>query len=210
MTPAIDKLLSIASEPLVRQPPVLSADLRKMMGSVDQDLLAMLAGKNGFFAFESALHVFPVGRHASPYNLEEWNIELHREYGEMADGLMFWAEDIFGCQFVISDGQIGFFDLETGRVRHLAQTLEDWANLILAEYALHTGYPLAKEWQKQNRPLEEGERLVPKLFFVGGGEYAVDNLYASDAVAGMRVRAHLAREIKDLPDGARVRIKVTD
>jgi hypothetical protein len=43
-----------------------------------------------------------------------------------------------------------------------------------------------------------------------GGEFAVENLYAADALELMRFRGLLARQIRDLPDGAHVTLKVTE
>lgn len=42
------------------------------------------------------------------------------------------------------------------------------------------------------------------------GLHSVSNLWATGAVEGMRSRAAVARQIADLPDGARVRITVTE
>jgi hypothetical protein len=43
--------------------------------------------------------------------------------------------------------------------------------------------------------------------FVLGGEFVLDNMYMADAVEGMRFRADIARQIKDLPDGAEIKLK---
>lgn len=58
--------------------------------------------------------------------------------------------------------------------------------------------------------LVEGQRLVPKLPFVAGGEFEVDNLYAADAVEGMRARGNLAVQIRDLPDGAQISYRIVE
>jgi len=78
----------------------------------------------------------------------------------------------------------------------------------LRDYELHTGQRLAHAWQSQNRPLKPGERLVPKMPFVTGGEYAIQNLAAIEASRGMRFRGDLAVQIRDLPDGAQIRYSV--
>ena len=85
---SIEKLLSISSEALAKSPaaaPTLLAAY--LMGT---ELFHLLRKKNGFYAFESALHVFPV---ASPggMSLEEWNADsLWRNgYGDLAKGLFF-------------------------------------------------------------------------------------------------------------------------
>lgn len=55
-----------------------------------------------------------------------------------------------------------------------------------------------------------GSRLLPKQLFVLGGSFDVDNLYALDAVKGMQLRAEIARQIRDLPDGTSVTLRLTD
>jgi hypothetical protein len=72
-----------------------------------------------------------------------------------------------------------------------------------------TSWPLAHEWQVRNRALRPFERLIPRQLFVLGGKFAIENLYAADAVEGMRSRAAIAIQIRDLPDGKCIRL-VTD
>ena len=60
----------------------------------------------------------------------------------------------------------------------------------------------------KNGPLLEGLRLIPKTPFILGGEYNVENLFAFDAVKGMRYRADIWKQIRNLPDGASVQLKV--
>ena len=55
-----------------------------------------------------------------------------------------------------------------------------------------------------------GSSLVPAVPFVLGGEYSLGNLRLADAVSGMRARGNLARQIRDLPDGAQIEFKVVD
>ena len=49
---------------------------------------------------------------------------------------------------------------------------------------------------------------MPKMPFVTGGEYAIQNLAAIEASRGMRFRGDLAVQIRDLPDGAQIRYSV--
>jgi hypothetical protein len=98
------------------------------------------------------------------------------------------------------------FNPETGNIEVVATSLEGWAERILADYTVETGWPLAHEWQRRYGPLPVQERLIPKIPFVLGGAYDTDNLYAIDAVKGMRFRADIARQIRDLPDGTQVKL----
>ncbi|MCC5953162.1 MAG: SMI1/KNR4 family protein [Acidimicrobiia bacterium] len=171
----------------------------------------MLDHMNGFYAFESALHVFPSGT-SDRMSLELWNAPdlWRRDYDVLTAGLVFFAEDVFGGQFALSDDGVGVFDPETGDVEAIAPDLSSWAAVVMGDYDLLTGYPIAHDWQVLHGPLVEGERLVPKLPFVTGGAFEVGNLYASDAVEGMRARAHLAIQIRDLPDGTQITYRIVE
>ncbi|MBH3414533.1 SMI1/KNR4 family protein [Pseudomonas putida] len=120
----------------------------------------------------------------------------------------FFAEDVFGGQFCIKDSKVYTFDPETGSLEYLADDIESWVQMLLSDYEVLTGYPLAHQWQKQNGQLPAGKRLLPKVPFVLGGEFVLDNLYLADAVEGMKFRADIAIQIKELPDGAQIRLNI--
>jgi hypothetical protein len=210
---SIEKLLSISSAPLSDSPATIDFGELGDYGVLGHDLLTMLKRRNGFVAFESALHVFPAAlEHGSGMTLREWNsFTLWRfEYGELADRTLFFAEDAFGNQFCLHNGHVCSFDAETGEMGPLANDLEGWAKRLLEKYNLLTGYPLLHKWQEKNGPLQTGCRLMPKIPFVLGGEYALANLYPLKAVSAMKSRGNLARQLKDLPDGSKVDFRLVE
>ncbi len=203
----VEKLLSIGSEQLAPTSPV---DPELLQGYPHgPELLRMLERKNGFYAFESALHVFPLtSESVSGSSLAEWNSDSlwRSEYGDLASGLLFFAEDILQDQFCLSASGVLRFNAETGGTKPMADSLEDWADIILRNYDYETGWTFASQWQAENGPLPPGKRLMPKSPFFLGGAYSMENLWAGDAVEGMRFKADLAMQTKSLPDGATVRI----
>ena len=202
----IDRLLEIAGPPLTAAAPE-PLDWPTPLGT---ELTALLARANGFYAFESALHVRPSG--GGGQDLADWNEQtLWRDaYGGLADGLLFFAEDVFGGQFALASGGVVAFNPETGERTATANSLESWAATVLADYQFQTGYPLAHQWQQRHGALPPGQRLLPKRPFVLGGKYEMDNLYPLDAVQGMRLRGELAVQIRDLPDGATIRFNIVE
>lgn len=180
-------------------------------GEREAELLELVTLRNGFFAFESALHVFPSGPAVAGWSLEDWNAApaWKDAYGGLADGALFFAEDAFGGQFAIKDGTIARFDPETAEYAQMAEDLAGWCRALLDDFDFQTGYSLIAEWQRTHGPIGLQERLVPRTPFVLGGDYAIDNLVALDAAEGMRLRGDLARQLKDLPDGARVVYRVS-
>lgn len=203
---ALQQLLSIASRPLGS-----SADIRVKLGEspAEKELEDMLSRLNGFYAFESALHVFPAGPAENNLDLERWNSPgLWREaYKDMTNGHLFFAEDLFGMQFSIKEGSVMTFDPETGEAEFLAGGLERWAEMVLSDESL-TGFPIAHSWQLLHGRVPAGMRLIPKRPFVLGGEYSVDNLYLLNAVEGMRLRAEIATQVRYLPDGSVVELEI--
>jgi len=208
---SLEKLLSVATAGL--GPKVVMPNVPVLMpfASLGNELKHLLSLRNGFYAFESALHVFPAESGAE-MNLNDWNLPgLWRfEYGDLADSTLFFAEDAFGNQFSLRDGRVCFFDAETGEQTAFAADLEGWAERILKHCNVSTGYPLLHDWQQKNSALANGTRLMPKLPFVLGGRYSVDNLYCIAGVSGMKTRGDLARQLKDLPDGTQVRFEIVD
>ncbi len=176
------------------------------IGEREAELSKLLALRNGFFAFESALHVFPNGSGVAGWSLEDWNAgpAWKDAYGGSADGALFFAEDAFGGQFAIKDGAIARFDPETAEYEQMAERLDGWCRVVLDDFDSQTGYPMIAEWQRTHGPIGLRERLVPKTPFVLGGDYLIDNLVALDAAEGMRLRGELARQLKDLPDGTQI------
>jgi hypothetical protein len=67
---------------------------------------------------------------------------------------------------------------------------------------------LATAWRHRHGPLPAGNRLIPKQPFFLGGEYALDNHYAGDAIQAMRARGNIALQTRDLPEGAKVVLEV--
>jgi hypothetical protein len=205
----LEKLLAIGSAPLAAKPESMP-DLLKAY-ALGPELFEMLQRKNGFYSFESALHVLPITRDPGS-SLEGWNADSlwRNEYQDLARGLLFFGEDILQDQFCLPLKHKGVFRFvaETGQIEFFADSVEKWAQRILADYRAETGWPLAQEWQQKNGPLPQGQRLMPKIPFVMGGEYNIENLWAGDAVQGMRFKGDMALQIRDVPDGGAVKLNI--
>ena len=198
MNSGLDQLLGIASPPIAEISDV---------SAIPPELSELARRRNGFYAFESSLHVFPCGPGpAEVMTLEAWNEDdlWKSTYKGMTDGLYFFAEDIFGGQFALGKDGIISFEPETGESRVISADLNSWASEIMSNYSVLVGWPIARDWQRVNGPIRPGQRLVPKKPFVLGGEYAINNLYALAATASMRLRGEIAVQIRDLPDGTTV------
>ena len=65
-------------------------------------------------------------------------------------------------------------------------------------------------WQVANGPILQGQRLAPAVPFVLGGSFEVGELRAKSDLELARFRADIFSQIKDLPDGATIKLKLTD
>lgn len=204
---SVEKLLLIGSEALAPKPKAPTKILEPY--AIGPELFHMLERKNGFYAFESALHVFPLTAVAG-MSLEEWNADTlwRNSYQDLAEGFLFFAEDVFQNQFCISTNGVLRFEAETGATAPMANSIDNWAEKILSDYRSETAWPLASRWQAENGPLPAGKRLMPKIPFFLGGEYAIENLWAGDPIEGMRFKADLALQTRRLPNGSSVKLIV--
>lgn len=209
----LEALISNGEEPLGPRLTRLPKGMRKRAGGLGQELTELLGVKNGFFAYDRALRVFPLGKTEEGFDLEEWNsAELWRSaYGDILTGEeLFFAEDIFGEQFLIREGSVWRFDPETGEQEAFAPTLDEWAYRILDEDQIEVGTLFANDWTHLHGPLDARKRLIPRRLFTLGGQFELENLFAADAVKAMRFRGEFARQIRDLPDGTEIELELTN
>lgn len=191
------QLLSVASPALGPAGPSLPASLPAPLGP-------LWAQRNGWVAFWSALQVFPVGATAGGPDVVTVNAVLHQAFGELAVGHFAFGQDLFGVLLTWHEDHVCGFDTETAEHEPIAGDLDGWASAVLAGPEELVGSAFAFGWQERHGALEPGERLVPLLPFVLGGEYDDANLEPRDALQALRERAALARVIATLPDGAEV------
>jgi hypothetical protein len=212
MSSNLARLLSIAHRPLADSHPNLPASVVAEAGPLAAELIEMLSARNGFFAFGLALHVFPSQSTELSWGLPEWNMPglWKYEYLSFVDPGLSFAEDVFGNQFTFKDGGIHHFEVETGALKPIARSIEQWAALILANDRLWTGWPIAQQWAEHASPIPLHMRLHPATPFICGGSYEVENLRPIDASEMMVKWGSFARQIHGLPDGTKIKIVVSD
>lgn len=208
---SLQRLLKVAS-PALGRPGLLVPNVGGDALALDPALLALLHQRNGFYAFESALHVYAISDRDAKPELIAWNAKSgwRGAFRELAAGYLFFGQDLVGAQFGLKDDRVWRFDPETAEAAELAGSLEEWAALVMAEYRELLLWPLAHEWQVLHGPLLPGTRLVPKIPFVLGGEYTVANLYAAECGRALRFYGHIATQIHDLPDGSKIEFQPID
>lgn len=197
---AVDTLLEISSDALHSGTVQGEAE-----NPLAQQHLELLAQRNGFFAFESALLVRPIG---GPLDVLAWNSPQgwRSEYGDSTSGLFFFAEDIFGGQFAVDSDRVVTFDPETGEREFIASSIETWSRAILDDFDYLTGHTVAHEWQLNHSSIPSGMRLLPRVPLVADGEFTADNMALISDEQRMRCGAKLAATISQMDDGSSFRL----
>ena len=78
---------------------------------------------------------------------------------------------------------------------------------FLADWYMKSLVEVAKD---KLGPLEEGRKYYMVIPGVLGGEYGINNIKTLTLVEIIRLSGDLGKQIKDLPDGAQVKLKVVD
>ena len=200
---AIAELLEISSPAIG---PSTNAD-----AIFDQGLQGLLRERNGFFALQNALWVFgdvsaaQLPGHDHPV-IREWM----ESYPQTEGVTHAFAVDATGYPFVTSSHGILRMDLETGVFTKIADDMEGWARAMLEKFQELSGWKVCKDWQDTNGPLPDGNRLLPRMPFVGGGEEVVDNLFAAPLTELIGFYAELAARIREMPEGGVLEIHLTE
>jgi hypothetical protein len=195
---SVGRLVSIGGNPV--------GESTKPQPVGNESLWPLYEAKNGFYAFESALFVRPSGGGSG--SVEWWNgqIDWRNVYADLPENATFFAEDVFGFQFINAGEGFFSFDPETAELSHLGNSVEEWARSILDDYEALTGFRIAHAWQSVNGPLWVGYRLAPSVPFMLGGEYKAESLRAKPDLELASFRAKVYTQTKDLPDGSSVRL----
>ncbi|MFJ9781053.1 hypothetical protein ACIRSS_15800 [Amycolatopsis sp. NPDC101161] len=201
----LDQLLAVARAPLG---PRIELDLGHDTGPL-AELAELLTRLNGFTVFNAGVQVFHAGTAGLGPELARWNepSTWKDTYAGLADGLFCFGQDLFGCQFAVTDNrEVVVFDPETADRTPIGAGLDDWAAWLLDDPAVRGAHQFATAWQDERGALGHDQRLIPLQMFTMGGTYDFDNLVAKDAITCMRIRGPLAQTIHDLPDGAQVHV----
>lgn len=199
---SLQRLLSVASDALSPIP----CDHKIAVG-IPSALRQLLGVRNGFSAFQNALVVFPCNRVMDMPSIHEWNNILgwRRWYAGLIDNdAMFFAQDLFGTQFAITQAEVVRMNPETGDAHLYSRSLEGWAQRLLDNVEEDTALPLANEWAESEGTLSRSERLLPKVPFVLGGEYEITNLTPVHCEQAMEYWGLMYQTIRDIPDGQSV------
>jgi hypothetical protein len=108
-------------------------------------------------------------------------------------------------------GEVLWLDCGQGSLERIAQGVDDFQSRLDGdegeEWLL---LPLVKALRRSGKILDRGQCYGFKILPIfAEGSYELDNIYATSAAEHSSVTGMLHRQIRDLPDGATVELKVT-
>jgi hypothetical protein len=176
----------------------------KILPYLPSELVRILADTNGFILHEGALHVR--GACLTP----EWHSlraawkgprAFHVLYNDLAPSDIPFAQDQVGDQFLLREGAVHRLSAETAEVEHMADNIQEFFAKVGAdiEHFLNVGL---------SHKLEPGQLLQASPPFCLRESASGLSLAAVPASDLILFHADLAKQIRDLPDGTRVEIKV--
>lgn len=124
-----------------------------------------------------------------------------------------WLMNRFGDLFLIfDDGSIHMLDIGAGAIERLADSREEF--FAKADQGGNGSdwfmIPLVTQLVASDMTLGEGECYSFKQPPILGGEYDVENSYVIPIEGHFHFYGSIHKQIKDLPDGAKVEIKMVD
>lgn len=123
------------------------------------------------------------------------------------------GENILLDQFVkAADGQIGRLTLESGEIEFVCANESLLTAMLEGEDGNYiTASSLLDDWQAlHQREIEPLHRLVPTLPFILGGEFVAENLHSVDREEAIGYLISVFSQTKELGDGTKVTLKVTE
>lgn len=182
-----------------------SIDDVELLRDLPADLVQVLDYANGFILHKGALHV----RGASL--LPEWHSirgawrgpnAFHTLYESVKLTDIPFAQDQVGDQFLIRDSRVVRLSGETGDIEPLASSLEDFFMRLSEDIQGFLNVGLGYTMQP-------GQLLFASPPFVlqeAGADALLKPMHAEEVIL---FHAHVARQIRDVPDGGEVEFKIT-
>jgi hypothetical protein len=189
-------------------PPVDDGQLLERLPS---GLRAALEARNGCVAYRGALHVRGACLAPAWHSLRnaiEGVQSFATLYPEVRPGDIPFAEDAFGDQFLLRDGQVWQLAAETGELAEIAPGIEDFFESVIADIGGVLGYEPVQAAGLAGGEVPPGKLISVYPPFVAEAGEGGRSFRAVDGLEVRTALASFAAQIRELPDGATVQIRV--
>jgi len=176
---------------------------------VDQEYFSFIKMRNGGFFCNYGIQFYSVSDKADFQSIFYLNDLIRNEYGSITSDMFFIGQDIFGNQFGMNKTGCYLFNIETGDIKFLAKYFDDLLEVIYHNLSYYSGMELIAEWVKRNNKFTASDRFTPKIPFVLGGDYTIDNIYSMNSILNIRYNANIAKQVHNIPDGTNFKIEIT-
>ena len=189
-------------------PPIDDPDL---LAALPPELADLLARANGYVAYHGGLHVRGACRAPTWHALwEAWHGPgaLHRRYPGVRPSDVPFAQDALGDQYLVRDGWVHRLAGETGGVDDLGVDLAGFDAAARADPVRYLRLEPLEAFRAQGGVLRPGELLSvypPFVLRADGTGYSYRAVAAADRLGFL---ADLAAQLRGLPDGAAVRLRL--
>jgi hypothetical protein len=189
-------------------PPVDDPEILDLLPSPYRNLLERA---NGYVAYHGGLHVRGACMKPRWHSLREaWfgQDAIHRLYPAVQESDVPFAEDALGDQFLLRDAVVHRLSAETGDVESLHVGLYDFDQAVRSDPVDYLSLAPLENYHLQGGTLAPGQLLSVFPPFVLRTDRSDSSYRAIDSLDRRRSLAALARQLRELPDGAQVRINV--
>lgn len=177
-----------------------------LLAELPPELAGLLTQANGFILRDGALHFRGACSQPDWHSLRHaWSgpQSFQQLYPDVLPDDIPFAQDQFGDQFLLRDGNVLRLVAETGDVEPCSQSLKDFMEGIGDDIATFLNVGLQHQ-------LSPGELLLaypPFCMAETGKGASIRSITAGQLIL---FHADLARQIRDIPDGGQIEIKLVD
>ena len=174
------------------------------------EISASLKRQNGFVAANGGFHVRGACGNPAWHSLRvawEGEYALHHLYTEVQQTDIPLAEDCFGDQYLLREGLIIRLIGETGEIEDMRRDWPGVLNDVKADPIEFLNLEFLERFREQFGPLEPGYLIhaYPPFVTVQGRN---PSLKAIPVLEHRSFHANFARQIRNIPDGGKIKIKV--
>jgi predicted RNase H-like HicB family nuclease len=186
-------------------PPITDEEILELLPDLYRELLGRA---NGYVAYHGGLHVRGACLEPRWHSLRDaWfgDEAIHRLYPAVGEDDVPFAEDALGDQFLIRDGVVYRLLAETGEMECLGMDLHAFDQAARADPAEFLALAPLDRFRAAGGVLLPGQLLNVYPPFVAQAEGIDPSYRAIDSLERRRWLAALAGQLRDVPDGTRVR-----
>lgn len=188
-------------------------DDSEMLEHLPIEYRRLLEQVNGYVAYHGGLHVRGACLEPAWHSLRAaWfgDAAIHRQFPEVLSDDIPFAEDALGDQFVLRHESVWKLSAESGEVTALNLALTEFDAAVRADPDEFLSLGPLHEFRAQGGTLEPGQLLSVMPPFVFSESATGVSLRAVPTRDRLGFLSQLARQLRQLPDGAVLRLNAKD